>query len=300
MPVTRPRSSTARFEDATTVVADPDVAGRYLVEMSDQWNAPLIPHGGVATAVALRAAEAELGVPGQRLRTVNTVFAGQVRPGPAQIDVNVLRRGRSMSQVVAHLHNVGAEAGHQVTAVFGASRVGVEFVDATPPAAPGPEDSEPFRPPDDVDEYPVNFWEHVEGRLAVGHGWWEEGWAGTSSERAMWYRYVNPPTTAEGHLDPFALVALCDTMPGAVFERLGHRGWNAYVPSVDLTVHVLQDAAPGWLLAANRARFSGDGYGSVEMELWDPDRGLVAYATQIMIYSFPDGPPPPEELRVTA
>jgi hypothetical protein len=33
------------------------------------------------------------------------------------------------------------------------------------------------------------------------------------------------------------------------------------------------------------------------MELWDPDRGLVAYGTQVMFFSFPGGPPPPEQLR---
>ena len=52
-------------------------------------------------------------------------------------------------------------------------------------------------------------------------------------------------------------------------------------PSADLTVHVLGRATSQWLLAHNRARHAGDGYASVEMELWDPGCGLVAYATQI-------------------
>ena len=30
--------------------------------------------------------------------------------------------------------------------------------------------------------------------------------------------------------------------------------------------------------------------------MWDPVEGLVAYATQQMFFSFPDGPPPPEQL----
>jgi len=33
------------------------------------------------------------------------------------------------------------------------------------------------------------------------------------------------------------------------------------------------------------------------MTLWDPARGLVAYATQMMLFSFPDGPPPPADRR---
>lgn len=297
MAMTQPQYDGTRFEDATTPERDPATPGRYLATMSDQWNAPVLPHGGVACALALRAAEAEIDLPDQRLRTMSAVFAGQVAPGPVEIDTTVLRRGRSMSQATAHLRNVGSEAGHHVTAAFGASRVGAEFVDVTPPDVLGPGQSEPFRPPDGVDPDPENFWGRVEGRLALGNGWWEEGWKGTSSDRAQWYRYVDPPTTPTGDLDPLAVVALCDTMPGAVFQRLGHRTWNAYVPSVDLTVHLFQAAGTGWLLASNRARYSGDGYASVEMEIWDRDRGLVAYATQVMLFSFPEGVPPAEELR---
>ena len=68
-------------------------------------------------------------------------------------------------------------------------------------------------------------------------------------------------------------------------------------PSADLTVHLVGDAGPGWLLAHNRARTAGDGYASVEMSLWDPERGLIAHATQVMFFSFPDGPPPPDRRR---
>ena len=68
-------------------------------------------------------------------------------------------------------------------------------------------------------------------------------------------------------------------------------------PSADLTVHCFADPGPGWLLAHNRARAAGDGYASVEMTLWDDEHGLVAYATQMMVFSFPDGPPSPDQIR---
>jgi acyl-CoA thioesterase len=71
-----------------------------------------------------------------------------------------------------------------------------------------------------------------------------------------------------------------------------------WAPSVDLTVHVLGDHRAEWVLARNRARHAGDGYASLEVELWDPQAGTIsAYATQLMIFTFPEGPPPPE-LRV--
>jgi hypothetical protein len=79
-------------------------------------------------------------------------------------------------------------------------------------------------------------------------------------------------------------------MPGAVGERLGPRQEAWLPPSADLTVHVLDDARAEWILAVNRARHAGDGYASVDMELWDmeaPAPKLVAYGTQVMFFSFP-------------
>ena len=143
---------------------------------------------------------------------------------------------------------------------------------------------------------PFNFWEHVEGRAASGHAPWED-YQPTTSERSAWYRFDEPPFTDSGELDPLALVTLCDTMPGAVGERMGPGPKPWIPPSADLTVHVLGSATSEWLLARNRARHAGDGYASVELELWDPGRGLVAYATQVMFFTFPEGPPPPEFRR---
>ena len=99
----------------------------------------------------------------------------------------------------------------------------------------------------------------------------------------------------DGRLDPLAVVTMCDTMPGAVNERLGRRDLMFIPPSCDLTVHLLGDARTEWVLAVNRARFAGEGYASTEMEIWDANREhLVAYATQQMTFVFPEGPPPPE------
>jgi acyl-coenzyme A thioesterase PaaI-like protein len=49
---------------------------------------------------------------------------------------------------------------------------------------------------------------------------------------------------------------------------------------------VLEPAPAGWLLAHNRARHAGEGYASVETDLWDPvGRRLVAHATQVMFFT---------------
>ncbi len=279
--------------------------GRRWTTVSEEWNCPFLPHGGVVTAITAAAMAAELNTPMQRLRSVTAVFAGPVSPGPAEIDVTVLRRGSSVSQLAATLTNVGESAGLSALAVFGARRPGFEFTDLTPPQAPPPAECRSFR--DQVPAVPdrdaqaggdihFNFWDHVEGRVVTGHAP-GDSYVPVTSERVYWYRFDEPPLLADGSLDPLALVTLCDTMPGAVAERMGPSQPAWYPPSIDLTVHVLGETQSEWVLARNRARHAGSGYASAEIELWDPEGALLAYGTQMMIFTFPSGPPPAESRR---
>jgi acyl-CoA thioesterase len=280
------------FSRGTAV--EPVAAGRYRAEMDEAWNCPLVPHGGIVTATATRAMVTEVDDPSQRLRAVHAVFAGQVRPGPVEIDVTVLRRGRSMSQLAATMCNVGADAGVTTMAVFGSSREGFSFTDLDVPSDLAPPDECPsFRDePPEIDETRpyFNFWDHVEGRPIIGHAPWDDYEPATSLV-ASWKRFDDPPRDDDGTWDPLALVTLTDAMPGAVSEMVGpearQRAWLP--PSADLTVHVLEDARCEWLLSVNRARHAGDGYASADMELWDvdgPEPRLVAYGTQVMFFSF--------------
>jgi acyl-CoA thioesterase len=279
------------------VVADPSRPGRYEGNIAERWNLAVVPQGGIVAVLAARAMAEELGHEEQMLRTFTAVFAGQVALGPVEIDVTALRRGRTMSQLSATARNPGAKAGLTAIAVFGAERTGFEFTDLEMPDVPGHEEVPSFRdgPPAGVPEEfrrdPLPFWQHaVEGKPAIGHPPWED-YDPVTSERATWQRLDDPPLLPDGRLDPIAYLVLADMMPGAVAEKLGpvpDRAW--FGPSADLTVHLFKPAAPGWLLCHNKARWAGDGYASVEMALWDPtDRSLVAYATQMMFFTFPEG-----------
>ena len=271
--------------------------GRYGAALSDSWNLRPLPQGGVVTAVTLRAMAEELAVPGQRLRGLHTSFVGQVAHGPLEITVETLRRGRSMSHVRGEVRNPGATSGHLTTAAFGASRPGFSFTDLEPPAAPPPPECRSYRepPPDGVPAFePPPFWERsVAGRSVLGHAPWEE-YEPARAETVQWFGFDEPPFQEDGTLDPLALVVLADVMPGAVAEKVGATSRSWFAPSVDLTVHLLEDCRSGWLLAHNRARFAGDGYASAEMALWDRGASgtdhprLVAYATQVFLFSFLD------------
>jgi acyl-CoA thioesterase len=275
------------------VEADPATPGRFTATIADRWMLVVVPQGGAVAVLAARAMAAFLGDASQSLRSMSVVFAGQVAGGPVEIEVQALRRGRSMSQLQATVRIPGAAAGLTAIAVFGAPRRGFEFTELEMPSVPGPDGLRSYRDPvpEDVDfEFdgpPMPFWEEIiECRPADRLPPWEPQVPGTA-DCSYWYRLDDPPVLDDGRLDPLAAIVLCDTMPGAVSEKLGPESGRWFGPSADFTIHLLGSASPGWLVARNRARHAGGGYASVEMELWDPtDRTLVAYATQVMFFAF--------------
>lgn len=281
------------FFDATTVHA----AGEdlYTAQLDGSWNLQPLPQGGIVTAIALRAMADRLADPVQRVRTLHTAYLSQVAHGPLEISVELLRRGRSMSHLRAEVRNAGSARGHVTTAVFGASRKGFDFTDLAAPVVPPPAECRSFRAPvpaGAVPFPPTPFWdERIEGRTAIGHAPWDD-YVPDRAEHATWYRFDDPPFRGDGTLDPLGLVVYADTMPGAVGEKVGHTGEPWFAPSIDLTVHLLDDCHSDWILAHNQARFAGDGYASADMALWDcGSEGasaprLVAYATQLFLFSF--------------
>jgi hypothetical protein len=298
------------FAAQTTLSADDTVPGRYHVEVGSDWNCPAVPQGGIMSALAARAMELELaagaggngdGAAHQALRSLTTVYAAPVPHGPVTVDVAVLRRGRSMSQLSATVRVAGdADVGHTSLGVFGRDRVGFRFTDVTRPDVPSVDECPSFRdPPPDGAEVgdPFKFWELLEGRPALGHPPWED-YVPTGSDTATWQRFDEPPRRPDGSLDPLMLVSMADTMPSSVSERMGRIDTFWYPPSADLTVHLLAAPQSEWILCHKRARWAGDGYASIEMALWDADPavGLLAHACQVMFVVFPEGAPPPDLL----
>jgi len=274
--------------DVTPVPGDDT---RFTAVIGPKWMLVAVPQGGVVAALALQAMTATLDVEAQSLRSLSAVFAGQVASGPVEIEVAVLRRGRSMSQLTATVRNPGAPAGLTAIAVFGAPRRGFEFTELTFPDVAGPDGLRSYRDPlpegiDFTFDSPLlPFWcEALDARPATGRFPWEDFEEGPA-EVSFWYRLDTPPLLADGSLHPAGLIVMGDTMPGAVSQKLGQESW--FGPSADFTIHILGPARPGWFLAQNRARHAGDGYASVEMALWDPTGPhLVAYATQMMFFAF--------------
>ena len=290
------------FQRDTTVTPSADLPGRYSAHLPATWAAPNVPQGGIALATAVRAMQDGLDGVSMPLRSVSCVFAAPVEAGDVEIDVTLLRQGRSVAQSTATMRTPGRAAGLTAIAVFGARRPGFEFTDLDVPEMPDPDSLPSYRdgPPDGVefefDHGPFPIWtNHVEGRPVAGHAPWES-YVPETSERQSFYRFDETPRDAQGLIDPLALVTLCDTMPGAIAERMGNdHGYQWYGPSADLTVHIVGEARSEWILMRNHARRAADGYASLDVELWDPGAGLVAYGTQTMLFTFSDRIPEGDE-----
>lgn len=277
--------------------------GRYVASIGPEWVLAMAPQGGIVATIAARAMDLELhgpttpgaDLPPQPLRSLQGVFVSPVPAGPVEIEVTVLRRGRSISQAQATVHAPGATTGFTALAVFGATRDGFAFTEPAFPEVPDPEGQPSFRdppPPEagDFDRRTMPFWEQViEGRPAIATAPWDREAPRNRGRCALWFRFDDPPRLPAGGLDPHALMVMADVMPNAIFERVTPGEGRWFSPSADLTVHLFGPATPGWILVDFEAHLAGDGYASAEARLWDPRASggpaLVAYATQQMFFT---------------
>ena len=173
---------------------------------------------------------------------------GVVQGGPVEVDVQVLRRGRSMSQLTATVRNPGADAGpHRDRGVRrAAARVRVHRArDARrrrsrrPPRLPRPA---PRGRRLRVRRRPVP----VLGARSSSAGRRSAGRRGSRSRtgpprRRYWYRLDHPPLAADGSLDVAG--ADRDVRHDARLRSArssARRPSDWFAPSVDFTLHVLR------------------------------------------------------------
>jgi acyl-CoA thioesterase len=257
--------------------------GWYTANLPDAWNFRT-PSGGVLMTIAMRAMQAELD-PELRPISANTHFCSPVPAGPLEVRVEVLRHGGAAAQVRAQLSSTTMPGpGLEVSATFGRDRQGIDVIDATPPAVPGPEASTP------IDEFPRGdprfrppFFDNFDNRLALGHPWWKSGWKPGEARMARWFRYKVAQCQADGRFDRLAIPPIADSMPPALIQKLGPDHEPFHAPSLDLTVHFLDDTPSQWLLTNVHARRARVGYATASAEIWDDAGRLIAVATQTMM-----------------
>ena len=254
---------------------------QYDVELGDEWAyGPGVLHGGwlleTVTATALRDSDHPDPL------AVSAHFAAAPRVGPAQVEVERLRTGRSVATTRARLVQDDTPR-LEVTMTSG--RLGSPGTpDYAAPLAP------PVLPPLEEcvrAEAPANakhrngITEQLDIRMEPAAAGWQSGAPPTGEgEIRAWVR-----SAVGREPDPLFLLTVADGLPPVTFA-LGILGW---VPTVELTVHVRQRPEPGWLRCVQRATLVQDGWLDEECLVWDSAGRLVAQARQLAGYRVPKG-----------
>lgn len=248
--------------------------GRYCAQVHPEWNGPAAPNGGVIAATLLRAAQAELGPGAPPPRTVAAHFLEAPAPGPAEIVVEVLRRGRRVSAAEARLSQ-GERLAATATVVFSAARAQAATRTRPAPAELARDARAPALQPglggdgarplfSALRLTPVLGGPPLRGGESPVTG----GWVALGDDDAP--------------LDPARLCALCDLWWPAVFGILDR---PHPVPTLQLTVYLRQIERPVSppVFARFETRVIAEAHLEESGELWSGAGELLAESHQLAL-----------------
>lgn len=250
--------------DRTTTIVPTDRPGEFTVDLDAGWSSLVGVHGGYMCSLAVRGAEAL--ATDRTVRTITTSFLRTGEVGPAELRVRELRRGRSMSTVVAELHQEDRLLlTSRLTLLV--AREGVEW--STPVRLDLPEPEQCVR----MDPSRVSHFHQVDGLLDPG------SLPFSGLDRAMVRGYIRP---LEGRrVDAAWLAMASDWFPPPAFVRLEPPTGGV---SVDLTTHVHRpDLTLGedeWLFGSFRVDDSTGGLAVEHGVITASDGTLVAESFQ--------------------
>ena len=274
------------FDAATTVTTAAD-GDTHALSIDPGWTVGTKPNGGYLLAAVARAARAALAHAGSTHAdplAVSATYVSAPDPGPAQVRTEVLRTGRTASQVAAHLVQ-GGRTCVEATLTVGTLDPTAEPWWADEPPVDLPPPAECRRLPSDREGAPftVPIMDRVDLRLDPAVLGFAAGEPGGGGELRGWLSF------ADGRpFDSLALLFALDALPPATFE-LAATGW---VPTLQLTTYVRAVPAPGPLRVRQRARLVEGGLVDELCEVWDSRGRLVGTATQLAAIRVGDAIPP--------
>jgi acyl-CoA thioesterase len=247
--------------------------GRWHAEIQDGWDFAGTPNGGYLLSLAAAALIELTGRPDPITMTAH--YLAPARPGSAELEGEILKAGRRHATARGALHQ-GDRLVAQVLGTFGElTRPGSSLChesglpDLPPPEScitptPGPGG---FVPP------PIT--ERIELRLHPAHVGFAVGRPHGRAEMGGWARF------ADGRpVDTLALPLLADCFPPPIFNCGIKLAW---VPTIELTVHVHKRPAPGWLGEWFTTDHIAGGYLEEDGVIWDSTGDVVAVSRQMAI-----------------
>jgi len=245
--------------------------GRFDAAVDEGWTIGGRPNGGYLLGMLARAAAAVSEHP--HVVAASAAYVQPPEPGPAVVVTQVLRAGRSASQVQAQLEQDGR------TCVVALLTLGRLDPDASPywdrgvPAAPTADFDAcvPLDGPPPGGAH-VGLFDQVELRLDPDVLGFTGGQPSGRGELRGWL--VLPEDEA---FDPSSLLFAVDSFPPATFD-IEFAGW---VPTFAMTAYVRALPAPGPVRVVQRAHLVEGQRVDESCFVWDGDGRLVAQATQL-------------------
>jgi acyl-CoA thioesterase len=244
---------------------EPGAAGEYTAALTSRWDGTGgAVNGGYLLATCTRALAFDMPFPDPIV--ISGFYLRPGTAGPATVRTSLVRRGRSTAFGEAVLTQGGKEV-IRVTAAF--ARLGQDgqvFLGGAPPDLPPPEDC--VRLPTSGPGLP-RIAERIEFRRVELPGWFRGELTGQPSAE-FWLRFADGRAA-----DLLALPLLADSAPPPVLEL------GASSTTIQLTVHLRAQPAPGWLACRATTRFVSGGYHEEDFEIWDTAGTLVAQSRQL-------------------
>lgn len=247
---------------------------RFSAEVAPGWDIGGNANGGYLMAIAGRAMSEAVG------RPPVTLTAHYLRPapaGPCEIEVTTVRSGRRFATATAAF----TMASGQVLALLGTfgeqTPGGPAFTREAPVDLPDYDDCE--LPPPPTDGPRPEIFRRLAVRIRPGDEGFRTGNPSGSAEIRGWFAFADGAP-----IDAIGLLFVADAFPPPVFNTDLPTAW---VPTIELTVHVRGVPEPGPLRCWFRSRFIHDGLLDEEGEIWDSTGKLVAQSRQLALYPRP-------------
>jgi acyl-CoA thioesterase len=265
---------TYAFDEDTALEAVPGDDRTFRAGMSHRWDTVGPPNGGFLLALAGRA----LGraVPFPDPVTLTGHFLRPSRHTPVELTAEPVRIGKTHATATGRLLQDGKEILRTLATFSDLEQAGGPTESGgRPPAMPPPEECLP------VKELRLHVWKGLPGQVPALYesidirlGTTNRREAGEIARLEGWMRFADGREP-----DVAALLLMADAFPPAVLD-VARAAW---VPTVELTVHVRARPAPGWIAASFRTKFLCDGYFEEDGELWDSTGQLVALSRQLAV-----------------
>lgn len=260
-----------RFDEASKVTGG---GGSWTAEFTEGWDVLGTTNGGYALGVATRAMAAE--AEGRPLMSATAVFINRSDPGPVQIAVETLKKGRSTTALRATVSRGDTRLFHAtaICAERGVVDEGRDILAGDPPELPTPDESFAVAPIEGM-PFPPELSKMVDVRLHPDDAAAFLGQHAPLPSFRGWFRLRDGEP-----LDANAVVLATDAFPPAIFNSEYSPGWT---PTVELSVQVRQPNPTGWLACRFATRFVTGGVLEEDGELWDETGRLVALSRQLAL-----------------